>query len=262
MIEPFRRVAIIGLGLIGGSIAKRIREGGCGIEVAALFRDDADQALAIQEGTIQRVFPSLCALIPEVDLVILATPLRSILDLAAQIAECAKSREEPLLLIDVGSCKRAIAARFEELSCPLLELIPTHPIAGSEKSGYSAAESHLFQGAPWIVTPHSKNSPSKLAKVEAFLSGLGGCVSYLSAQEHDLQTALISHLPGWIARHFYNFVTEEAVETLQIAGPGFHSFTRLAHDNPHMRAEIESQNHDLIESWLERWLAYLKRERV
>lgn len=235
-------LGIIGLGLMGGSIAKAVHARAPHIEIVAL--------LSGAEGLVRPV-ETLQELVESVDLLILAPPLSSIIEWAERIAQLKISR--PLLVVDVGSVKSAIYTAFERLSTPELQFLPTHPMAGSERSGFEASRPDLFEGAAWVLTPHAKIERSSLEKMEHFIALLGAKRLYRTPQEHDRQAALISHLPYLIARDFLQFVQKEAPEALEMAGPGFRSFTRLAHSNPQMREEIAAYNGEWIAHSLEAW---------
>lgn len=253
------KIGILGLGLIGGSIAKGIKKRAPEIQIATVQREDHDMARACAEGIVDEVFPSLEAFLLAVDLVFLATPLSAIIPLAQKIAQVGATRQQPLLVADVGSVKRKIATAFEELSTSKLAFLPTHPMAGKEKNGFEASCEDLFLKAPWVVTPHAKTTPSSLEKMGKLITLLGAKRVFLTPEEHDGQTALVSHLPSMLAHDFLDFVMEIEPNALNIAGPGFHSFTRLAHDCPTLRREIFAQNQEWIEMYLSKWVSRLLR---
>jgi prephenate dehydrogenase len=217
-----KKIKIIGLGLMGGSIAK----------------DLGEEAVA------------------EMELVILATPLSTIIPLATEIAEQAKG---PLIVMDIGSVKGEIARHFEKLSTDQVQFVATHPMAGSEKSGYENSRAGLFLDAPWVITPHSKNTPQALEVVEALIRRLGARPLRMDAETHDWRAALVSHLPYMASLSILKFVTKEEPESLEMAGPGFQSVTRLAHDNPALRYDIATQNAAMIKRAFNEWLDFLAK---
>lgn len=205
---PFQKVGIIGLGLIGGSIAKALKQKGCYVATVKSKSPDVAKAKKI----IDRVFPSIEALTHEVDLLVIATPLSSIIPIARQI-----SSDHPLLVIDVGSVKGPIAKEFAKLTKGQVEFLATHPMAGTEKSGFDAADPDLFKEAPWIIVPHRKNK----AKLEKWIEIFGAKPVVMTAQEHDRKVAMISHLPGLISKILWDFVQEKDPKSVKIAGPSF-----------------------------------------
>lgn len=237
----FQKVGIIGLGLIGGSIAKALK--GKGTYVATVKSKSPDVAEARK--IIDRVFPNLNALAQEVDLLIIATPLSSVIPIAREI-----SSDHPLLVIDVGSVKGEIVKEFARLTKGHVEFLSTHPMAGTEKSGFDAADAELFVGAPWIIVPHAKNK----AKIQKWIRMLGAKPIVMNAKEHDRKAALISHLPHLISKILWDFVQEKDPESIQIAGPGFRSMTRLAHSK--LLPEMLSFNGANIKALWKEWLKY------
>lgn len=237
----FQKVGIIGLGLIGGSIAKVLKEKG--YYVATVKSKSPDIAKA--KKMIDRVFPTLDELAAEVDLLILATPLSAILPIAREI-----KADHPLLVIDVGSVKGAIVKEFAKLTKGPVEFLSTHPMAGTEKSGFNASDPNLFKDAPWIIVPHKKNK----AKLEGWIRLFGAKPIVMSADEHDRKAALISHLPALISKALLDFVEKKDPDSIKIAGPGFRSMTRLAKGNPELMEEIYQFNKKNIDTLWKEWV--------
>ncbi len=250
---PFKRVAILGWGLIGGSLGKIIHCKNRKTRISALDRACTDLAHAKAELLIDDIYFSLQDMVEEVDLIILATPLHEIIPIAKQISKAASSRSRPLIVMDVGSVKTEITATFEKLSHAKVEFIATHPMAGSEKQGYAYSDATLFYQAPWILTPHAKNLESTLEIIKKVIIFLGAEPIGMEATLHDKQTALISHLPGKLSAAFLKFVEKTDKSSLDIAGPGFKSFTRLAHSNPTMRQDISHANKAWMAHFLDEW---------
>ncbi len=226
-------IGIIGLGLMGGSIAKALKD-----DVVV----DAD----------------LKQIVSKADLIILATPISTIVSIAQEIAALAQNK--PLLVLDIASVKEEITARFEQLSNEKVEFISSHPMAGSEKSGYENSSETLFVGAPWVIVPHSKNTQRGLDEVEKLILRLGARPFRRQAKEHDEEAALVSHVPYVLSKAYLDFVRERRPDSLELAGPGFKSFTRLAQDNPVLRAEIERYNKDKMELFLKEWLMWMETQ--
>lgn len=196
---------------------------------------------------IDRVFPTLDALVREVDLLIIATPLSTIIPIARKI-----KADHPLLVIDVGSVKGPTVKEFEKLTKGRVEFLSTHPMAGTEKRGFDAADPDLFKKAAWIIVPHRKNK----AKLAAWIRLFGAKPVVMSADVHDQKMALISHLPALISKALWDFVQKEDPESAQIAGPGFRSMTRLARGNQQLMNEICQFNKKNLKAVWKEWVAF------
>ncbi len=253
-MNRLNNIAIIGMGLIGGSIAKALKKRGPRIPIATLKQDDLDLKEAVDT-----LFDTWEELIAWSDLIILATPLSTLSPLAAEIAKrCPK--EKSLLVIDVGSVKKAVFPCFETLSGKNLEFLSTHPMAGKETSGFANSDADLFQDRSWILSPHEKNHSSTLEVVSDFIATLGAKTVIIDPKKHDEQVALISHLPALLSRDYLKFVEGQDPESLKIAGPGFKSMTRLAHDNPQMQKEISDFNREEIIKQLKSLIKFISKE--
>jgi prephenate dehydrogenase/chorismate mutase len=236
-VFPYKRVGIVGLGLIGGSIAKALKEKKPALSIAAYFGEKCDE--------VDKLCSSLDELIEHSELIFLCCPISAIIPTARIIkAVCGNKK---LLVMDVASVKREITEEFAKLSNEKVQFVPSHPMAGCEKSGLKESLATLFVGAPWVVTAEDK-------RAEEIIAYLGASPLLMEAEQHDRAAALVSHLPYLIARRFFEFVQTENPASLRMAGPGFKSFTRLSCDNPQMRSEIAAHNQDLIASYLSRWM--------
>lgn len=227
-MSGFKKIGIIGMGLMGGSIFKKLKE--TGTDVVSGFE-------------------------PGCDAVILAVPLSAVVDCAKEL----KAQGEAVVVIDIGSVKSGIAKEFEKLTDDNMEFVGTHPMAGKESSGFDHSSADLFAGAPWIVTPHAKNKKATLDKVEKLIRALGAHPLEMDADIHDKRAALISHLPYLISSALLNFVSETDPQALEMAGPGFKSMTRLAKDSAAMHSEIMRLNGSNIKSALEQYLHVLEK---
>lgn len=243
----YKKVGIIGLGLIGGSIAKRLKINGC--DVYTIKSKDTETA----KKWVKKAFLKLDDLLQEIDLLVIATPLSQIIPIAKKI-----KAKRPLLVIDVGSVKGQIANEFSKLTKGNLEFLATHPMAGSEKRGFKASEPDLFEGAPWIVTPHRKNKTS----IDAWIRSLGASPVTMSAKEHDEKMALISHLPTLISILLLQFVKTQDPKSIDIAGPGFKSMTRLAIGNPELIKDFFKMNIKNIQVVNHKWLKFIKDQSI
>ena len=228
----FHKIGIIGLGLMGGSIFKAL------------------------QGTREILSgPDVLSRLSEIDLLILAVPISAIFDLAEKIAQ----QKRFLVVCDIGSVKNEIAKRFEELSHGSIEFVATHPMAGKEESGFDASDPALFQGAPWVITPHKKNSEEALQAIEELILLLGAHPIRMPADLHDKKAALISHMPYILSKALLQFVTEEDPQSLDMAGPGFRSMIRLSKDNPILRSEIAKYNKTNIQAMMKKFMKFLEK---
>jgi prephenate dehydrogenase len=222
------RIGIIGSGLMGGSLQKGIANG-------------IDGAVLLSGNWLDEI--------EEIDLLILATPITAILEIAEKIAS--RPRRKKLLVLDIGSVKKTITERFEKLTGGFLEFLGSHPMAGKEKSGYENSDPKIFQGAAWVITPHAKNTEGSLAAAEELIRSLGAKPMRMDAAEHDRRAAIVSQLPYLISKTLLDFADPES---LAMAGPGFKSMVRLASDNLEMRKEIGRYNRENIEHSLKGYI--------
>ncbi len=249
-------IGIIGLGLIGGSIAKALKKRDPTIAIASIDRNFEE---ASPKGAVDILFATPEELINWAELIILATPLSTLVPLAKEIAElCPKGKK--LVVIDVGSVKGAVFPCFEMLTTENLEFLSTHPMAGKELGGFANSEPHLFQDCCWILSPHAKNTSGSLEMILRLVKSLGATPSLIDPKKHDRQVALISHLPALLSRSLMRFVEKTDPTSLAIAGPGFKSMTRLSYDNPQMQKEIGEFNREEIVKQLELFLEFIRRE--
>lgn len=245
----YKKVGILGLGLIGGSIAKRLMQNGCEVYTVKSKSKDVEKA----KKWVKKVFPTLDDLVQEIDLLIIATPLSTIIPIAKKI-----KRARPLLVVDVGSVKEEIVKEFYKLTQKNVEFLSTHPMAGSEKKGFEASDVDLFEGAPWIVTPHQKNRTS----LDAWIRSLGAKPISMKAKEHDQKMALISHLPTLVSILLLKFAKTQDPKSLEIAGPGFKSMTRLAQGNKKLIKDFFKLNNKNIQVVYNKWLKFIRDQSI
>lgn len=258
--QPFRRIGIIGLGLIGGSICKGIKTKDSSIEIGTLMRESEDDALAKTGGWVDHVYATMGDLVQNSELIILASPISTIIPLAEEI-KLYSVHVEKLIVIDMASVKGEIVATFEKLSGENIEYISTHPMAGKENGGFANSQATLFVNRPWIVVPHKKNSSIGKESIKEWIHFLGSKPICLESHVHDQRAALISHLPSILSKSYLDFVNSIDPESVSISGPGFQTFTRLAHDNQEMRGEIAAYNEQVIQDYLDQWLEFLRKNR-
>jgi prephenate dehydrogenase len=236
---PFARVAIAGLGLIGGSIALAVRE--LWPSVTLLGHDRPEIA-----GPAQRlcVIDRACAELAELadaDLIVLAAPVTGILDLLAAIGEWGTRA----VVTDVGSTKRAIMAAAWQADG--LTFVGGHPMAGAVRSGLSEARADLFRDRPWLLV-EGQAPPEAIDRVESFVRALGAAPQRVDAETHDRVMAYVSHLPQLLSVALMNVATDVVGdEGLGMAGPAFAAMTRLAASPIEMWGGILATNGDYIQ---------------
>ena len=229
-------LAIVGVGLLGGSVAKAARAAALARTVVGVGRDAARLERALSDGALDRATTDLDAGVRGADFVLLAAP---VLAIEALLERVWRAAPDGATLTDVGSTKAGIVRRGEALAAGRpLAFVGSHPMAGSEQSGYGAARADLFEGATVLVTPTDRTEPRALKAVTGFWEALGARVSALDPEAHDRAVAAISHLPHAVADALMDAVARFAPEALEFAARGFKDTTRIAASDPDMWADI------------------------
>jgi prephenate dehydrogenase len=236
-----RRLSLVGLGLLGGSVAKAARAQGLADEIVAVGRDRTRLEPALREGTVDRVSTSLEEGLAGAEFCLLATPVATLTALLPAVWQALPS---DAVLTDVGSTKAGIVAAAEALARRYrpLAFVGSHPMAGSEQSGYAVSRPDLFQGATVILTPTESTDSHAVKRVGAFWEALGGRLVTLDPATHDRATAAISHLPHLVADALVDAVVRMDPRFFEIAGRGFKDTTRIAASDPRMWREIFQEN--------------------
>lgn len=243
-----RRLAIVGVGLLGGSVAKAARARGLAGEVVGVGRDASRLAPALAEGVLDRATTDLAAGVRDADLVLLAAPVLAIERLLPAVWRAAG---DGAVVTDVGSTKRDIVRAAERLAeARPLAFVGGHPMAGSERSGYGVARADLFQGATVIVTPTDRTEPRAVKTVSGLWEALGARVAALDPESHDQAVAAVSHLPHLVACALMDGVARHAAEALPFAARGFRDTTRIAASDPDVWTEIFLANRDALRARL------------
>ena len=253
------KLAVIGLGLIGGSMAKDLRRTKFATEIIGVDNNPENARTALEVGIADRI-KTLEVAVKEADIVIVAIPVDMIVQLLPYILDHISSSTT---VIDVGSTKREIAQVVKDH--PLRgNFIPSHPMSGTENSGPKAAIEHLFDGKICIICDHEKSRPQHLALVEKMYQSLGMPIAYMSSDEQDHTTAFISHLPHVTSFALANTVLaiEDRNIIFDLASGGFQSTVRLAKSSPKMWAPIFWQNRDYIYEALEVYIRHLEEFKV
>jgi len=253
----FERVAVIGVGLIGGSFALALKQAGACAHVAGAGRNAANLRLARERGVIDSIAADAVAAAHGADLVLLAAPVAQFPRLLRDIAPVLGPKA---VVTDGGSTKRdVIAAARQALGRRLAQFVPAHPIAGAEKSGAQAAQADLFRGKRVILTPLAENTESALKKVQEAWSACGARITRMDAGEHDAVLAAVSHLPHLAAFALVHDIAgrENAAQLFSFAAGGFRDFTRIASSHPEMWRDICLANRDRLLEELKAYRAAL-----
>ena len=250
---PFSRVAIIGLGLIGGSIARAVRHH---MPTVALTGHDADPAVRarVEElGFLDDVTDTPAAAVTDADLVILCVPLGAMKSVAEAIRDELPANA---IVSDVGSSKERVIADLTA-ALPGVTIIPAHPVAGTEHSGPDAGFATLFHDRWCIITPPEGADETAVARIRAFWEQLGASVEVMDPHHHDLVLAVTSHLPHLIAYTIVGTASdlEEVTqsEVIKFSAGGFRDFTRIAASDPIMWRDVFLSNRDAVLEILQRF---------
>jgi len=238
-----KRICIIGIGLIGGSIGMDIKRLHLADEVVGVVRRKDAVAESIQYGAVDRATMDIAEGIDSATLIILAVPISKMLFIAEKI----KTKG---IIIDVASVKGGLVNRLESILGR--NYVGTHPIAGSEKKGVSGAKTGIFKGAACVITPTKNTNPDAVKAVSGFWEKLGADVFSLSADEHDKLAAVTSHLPHLAASSLINTVGEGQDEA-RCLGPGIKDTTRIAGSPPELWQDICKWNKNAILESIEKF---------
>jgi prephenate dehydrogenase len=242
----FERVAILGVGLIGGSFALALKQArACG-HVTGAGRSRANLELALERGVIDSIAADAVAAAHGADLVLLAAPVAQFPRLFRDMASVLGPKA---LVTDGGSTKRdVVAAARVALGRKIGQFVPSHPIAGAEKSGAGAADAELFRERRVIVTPLPENADSAVKKIEEAWAACGARTARMDAEEHDAVLAAVSHLPHVLAYALVHEIAsrENGAQLFAFAAGGFRDFTRIASSHPEMWRDICVANRDRL----------------
>ena len=239
----FRQMAVVGLGLIGGSLALGAQRAKAVERVIGVDQDSAHREAALRLGIVERAEEKL-ERIAEADLVVLAVPVTAIQRLLPAVAAAVNA---DALVTDVGSVKQPILAVGDAV-LPDGRFVAGHPIAGRERSGPEAAQAELFAGATWIATPSARTDVGGLTRVAALWRRLGAKCSRMEAGWHDEIFAAVSHLPHLVAYALMDAVLgmERGGERLAFSAGGLRDFTRVAASSPEMWRDIFLMNREPV----------------
>lgn len=255
----FNKVTIIGVGLIGGSLARVLKTKKLAGSITGTGRSRNTLDLALKLGVIDRMGQSPAQSVMDADLVVLASPVGTFETIVREIGPHLK-REA--ILTDVGSVKGELVKKIEDAMPRGPQYVPAHPIAGGEKSGVAESTETLFQGRRCILTPTKNTDPKALESIHALWSATGAEVTIMDATVHDKVFAAVSHMPHVAAFAMMCAVAElntGSEDYLRFSGAGFKDFTRIAASSPEMWKDIFLMNSDNVVQMIDRYLLSLAR---
>lgn len=252
--KMFDRIALIGIGLIGSSLARVIRREGLAGEIVVSTRSRETLTRAEELGLGDRYVADAAEAVRGADLVIVSVPVGASGTVAREIAPALK---DGAIVTDVGSTKASVIAQMQPHMPSRVHFIPGHPLAGTEKSGPDAGFAELFTNRWCILTPLEGTDPAAVERLAAFWRACGSNIDTMDPQHHDMVLAMVSHLPHIIA---YNIVgtaddlqTVTKSEVIKYSASGFRDFTRLAASDPTMWRDVCLHNKDAILEMLARF---------
>jgi prephenate dehydrogenase len=238
----WNNVSVIGVGLLGGSIALAVKQRNLASKIFAYVRSDSTLGLCNRLEIADIVTKDLKIAVESSDLIILCTPLSQMASLAEKMRPFLKAGT---IVTDVGSVKSTVVNDLEPIFRPIgVHFIGSHPMAGSEKTGVASARSDLFHKAVCLVTPNYRSHAGSVAQVENFWRALGGCVLRLNPETHDDLVSRSSHLPHVVAAELANYVLSPVhpKEQKLVCANGFRDTTRIASGSPEMWRDISMAN--------------------
>lgn len=252
--QPFDRVALIGLGLIGSSLSHVMRARGLAAHIAGQARTEKTRRTAMRLGLVDSIHESAAEAALNADLVILCVPVGACGPLARELGPVLKAGA---ILSDVGSVKSAVIRDIAPHVGDHVHFIPGHPIAGTEQSGPEAGFAELFDGRWCILTPPEGTDTKAVERLKGFWEACGSFVEVMTAAHHDRVLAIVSHVPHLIA---YNIVGTAAdlesvtkSEVIKFSAGGFRDFTRIAASDPVMWRDVFLNNRDAVLEMLGRF---------
>jgi prephenate dehydrogenase len=242
------KITIIGVGLIGGSLALALKERNLAKVVFGYGRDQSRLEEAQKSNVIDAFSTNIKEAIEEANIVVIATPVGTFKDILDKIEPLISSN---VIITDVGSTKSDIVNIVNDVlrdksSC----FIPAHPIAGKERSGFEVSDSKLYDGKKVIITPQETNSPESIDVIDQMWKNVGADVDFMSAESHDNLLGMTSHLPHMLAFSLVNYLVDQNPNASIYAGGGFKDFSRIASGDAVMWRDICLHNKNQIMSHL------------
>lgn len=250
----FNRIALIGLGLIGSSIARGARESGAANEIVGTARSEKTRARVVELGILNQVMETAAEAVEGADLVVICVPVQTTGAIAESIAPHLK---KGAVVTDVGSVKQAVVRDVEPHIPDGCAFVAGHPVAGTEFSGPDAGFTELFHNRWTILTPSDKSTPEAVGTLTGFWKALGSNVEVMAPDHHDLVLAITSHIPHLIAYNIVGTVadleTDTRSEVIRYSASGFRDFTRIAASDPTMWRDIFLANRNAVLEMLGRF---------
>lgn len=244
---PFSRVAIIGMGLIGSSLARAVRRRMPTVQVTVSDADPAVRQRVIELDIADHVTDNAGAAVVDADLVVIAAPLGAFADIGREIAP---ELSPGTVVSDVGSSKQHVVDALKPLLPEGVHLVPAHPVAGTEYSGPDAGFASLFEDRWCIITPPEGTDETAVARLVEFWTRIGSRVEVMDVRHHDLVLAVTSHIPHLIAYSIVGTASdlEEVTrgEVIKYSAGGFRDFTRIASSDPTMWRDVFLVNRDAV----------------
>ena len=253
------RIAIIGLGLIGGSIGFALKQDGWrGAEIIGYARRRETGSLALELGAVDEIELDLRNAVKDANIVIIAAPALAIKDIFKQIAPVLSDGS---IVTDTASTKMKVMQWAEELLPPRISFVGGHPMAGKEISGIRAANADLFNNCIYCLTPLPQTKPAAVRTVKDMVNKLGAVPIIIGAEEHDILVAGVSHLPLLLSVALVSVTTKNPSwqQMSRLAASGYRDLTRLASGNPEVSAHICLSNQAAIVSWVDAFIDELQR---
>ena len=255
----FKKVCIIGCGLIGSSLARAIKKNNLAEKIVSSNRSDAANKKVIELKIVDDSSSDPKKMVDGSDLVVIATPLSSYADVISKIKDSLKNR---VILTDVGSVKENILNLVEKNIPENISWIPSHPIAGTEESGPEAGFSSLFQNRWCILTPSKKAKEKDINLLQTFWEKVGSKVDIMEAKQHDYILSITSHIPHLIAYNIVNTsldIQDEKESTIvKYSAGGLRDFTRIAASNPIMWRDVFIQNKKNTSKMIDKFIENLE----
>lgn len=240
----FQQITILGPGLLGASLAMAVKERGLAARVVTWSRRPESRAMCLNQSWCDAVFDSPEEAVAGSDLVVICTPVQTIVPLLVQIRPALAA---DTLITDVGSTKSLICREARSaLEGHSATFLGAHPMAGSEQAGMEHAQSDLFEKAACILTPLDEASSAAIAKLSAFWETLGMTVSIVSPEKHDEIVAHVSHLPHLLASTLCGYLATQDDTWRTLSGRGLRDTTRIASGDPQLWKQILEQNSDEV----------------
>ena len=256
-MRRLKTLAVVGVGLIGGSAALALRRAGIVARVVGFDRDRAALEKAAELGVIDTTADSTSEAVKDADIVLIAVPVRSV---GPVLHDASLALRPDAIVTDVGSTKaEVVRLAREELRERFARFVPGHPIAGRETSGVESALPDLFRGARVVLTPEEETAPDAVEAVQGAWEAVGARVSTMDAQAHDRIFAAVSHLPHLLSFALVSELAsrDDVGDLLGFAAGGFRDFTRIAASSPAMWRDIAVQNREALLAEIDRYVARL-----